>query len=401
MTPLELPVMQHYQARILIVDDAEFNLALLSEVLRSHGYEQIDTALDGLAAMDKIKQSPPDLILLDLMMPNMDGFEFCEQLRANPLWRDIPVVVQTGAEDPEMRMRALRLGATDLLTKPVNADELVMRVQIHLERRYMMDELKRFKERVEDELEHAKHMQLEILPSLAQKNQIRQRYRVGVASHATTSSELGGDFWSMIPLDSYQFAVVSCDFSGHGVGAALNTFRLHTMLQEIFHTIHRPDHALEIINQRMYHLLPRGQFATLFVGVIDTKDEKLCYAAAGCPAPLLVRKHAEPAGIALDSAGMLVGVESQVCYPLREVSFSAHDTLLLYSDALIETPNIAGQFLKEERLLKGMEQALNAAPEDIAPEEVVVNSMLDMLQKHSDQPLSDDLTLAAFHYYQS
>src|SRR6187402_2977672 len=128
--------------RILVVDDQLPNIQLLGTVLGRLGYEIIP-ASDGPTALRRLALRPPDLILLDLLMPEMDGYEVCRRLRENPEWKDIPVIFLSAADDKDFIVRALESGGVDYITKPFNQAELVTRVHTQLALKYARDHLKR------------------------------------------------------------------------------------------------------------------------------------------------------------------------------------------------------------------------------------------------------------------
>jgi two-component system sensor histidine kinase/response regulator len=121
--------------QILIVDDTTENIQLLGECLQNNGY-QIIVAQNGVQALKSINALPPDLILLDVMMPEMDGYEMCRLLKENPENCDIPVIFLTAKVETEDIIKGFKLGAVDYLTKPFNKDELLARVKTHLELRH-------------------------------------------------------------------------------------------------------------------------------------------------------------------------------------------------------------------------------------------------------------------------
>jgi sigma-B regulation protein RsbU (phosphoserine phosphatase) len=121
-------------SRILIVDDDEGNLALL-EVILDCGDYRLDLARDGNEALEAIARSRPDLMLLDGIMPGLDGFEVCRRVKAAPAWRDIVIVMISGLDESEGRDRAMQCGADDFVAKPVGIRDLKARVQEYLKRR--------------------------------------------------------------------------------------------------------------------------------------------------------------------------------------------------------------------------------------------------------------------------
>src|SRR6476469_6729773 len=128
-------------ARVLVVDDVELNVKLLEAKLASEYFEVV-TAYNGHSALELAEAEPPDIILLDVMMPRMDGFEVCRQLKANQRTTDIPVVMVTALSDVADRLRGLEAGADDFLTKPVNDIALFARVRSLVRLKRMMEELR-------------------------------------------------------------------------------------------------------------------------------------------------------------------------------------------------------------------------------------------------------------------
>jgi class 3 adenylate cyclase len=126
------------KSRILVVDDAPANIQTLAGTLKEHGY-QVSVALHGRQALEVIERVRPDLILLDVVMPEMDGFETCRRIKAAEAWRDIPVIFLTGRSETADIVRGFEAGAVDYVAKPFHAHELLARVSTHL----LMDELRR------------------------------------------------------------------------------------------------------------------------------------------------------------------------------------------------------------------------------------------------------------------
>lgn len=128
-------------ARILVVDDIPTNVKLLEAKLTAEYYDVI-SAQDGRSALRTIEREAPDLVLLDVMMPGMDGFEVCRQIKANPMTRHVPVVMVTALSDVSDRVKGLEAGADDFLSKPVNDIALFARVRSLVRLKLMMDELR-------------------------------------------------------------------------------------------------------------------------------------------------------------------------------------------------------------------------------------------------------------------
>lgn len=132
----------HMSGRILVVDDQQANLQVVSTLLSRHGYD-VATAQHGEAALELLAAQPPDLVLLDMLMPGMDGFELLEEIRRDPALAQVPVVFLTVAQDRDLLLRAFESGAVDYVTKPFMPEELLARVDAHLGLKRMRDRLER------------------------------------------------------------------------------------------------------------------------------------------------------------------------------------------------------------------------------------------------------------------
>ena len=136
------------QPRILVVDDEAPIRILLTDLLEEKGYVVL-TAVDGASALDCAITQQPDLILLDICMPGMEGMEVCAKLRKNPVTKNIPVIFLTAFNSDERLEQAIDMGANDFLGKPINSIELNVRIKAMLQTRHIPDEVERFSEYIQ------------------------------------------------------------------------------------------------------------------------------------------------------------------------------------------------------------------------------------------------------------
>ncbi len=244
--------------------------------------------------MDLIAAAPPDLLILDIMMPGMDGFEVCRRLRADPGHADLPILVQTALSSSDDRNRAFAVGTTDLVSKPLDRTELLARVRIHLESRVLIRRLQTYRARVEGELAIARSMHEHLLPppahcaALGEATGVTLRPRAP-ACVSPASSPLGADLWGVLRLDGRRLGVFLLTMSGQGVSAAMNLFRMHTLLHELAPDLGgTPAALLAALNDRAVRLLKHGEHAKILYGVADGGSGHVLYATAGAVAPVTV-----------------------------------------------------------------------------------------------------------------
>ncbi len=382
-----------HNALILVVDDAEINRKVLSHSLNSQGYNNVVIAEDGSQALQMTHDLKPDLVILDLMMPSMDGFAYCKAVRQNQSFSNMPIIVQTVLDDMEQKLKAFQTGASDYICKPINPSELVARTNVHLNQRFLVEDLRAYRARISADLDAARDMQNRLMPGHPQIEMCERVFNMKIASHFETSSALGGDCWGMHPLSNHRLGVYVFDFAGHGTSAALNVFRMHTIMQECLQIAGDPGNFLSLLNQRLHPLLGRDEFATMFYGIIDTEADCLQYASAATPPALVFAKTAKDP-MMLDGRGFPIGVVANAAYDTKMIPFMSSDMLLLYSDSIIETKNSAGKFLSDTQVSETAQRTLAANPKNPAVE--AVDALLHLLRKHNPQPMLDDLTISAY-----
>jgi Serine phosphatase RsbU, regulator of sigma subunit len=293
------------------------------------------------------------------------------------------VLVQSSLNRAEDRARAFAAGATDYVTKPINAVELLARVRIHLQNRTLLHDLRHFRQRTESELALARKMQERLMPAPERLAEAEAVTGVAIHAHFAPSSELGGDFWDLRRDGRGRPVLIVVDFSGHGVGAALNTFRLHAICQQMDFADFSPSAFLATVNKRLCVLLPNGQFATMLAGVADLAENRFVYASAGSTKPM-VWAPGDAAPALGDSAGLPLGLLSSAEYEERSVPLPPGGRLFLYSDGAIEIP-VGDDVLDEPGLA-----ALIAERMTEADSQRFLGSLLEALR--ATGPIDDDLT---------
>ncbi|WP_299443421.1 SpoIIE family protein phosphatase [uncultured Rhodospira sp.] len=247
-------------------------------------------------------------------------------------------------------------------------------------------DLQAYRARLDEDLGAAHRMQQDLLPEPGTISALEERHAVRLGSHFESSSELGGDLYGLHPIDAHRFALWMVDFAGHGISAALNTFRLHTLLTEFPEWMRHPGEYLSLLGARLSTLLPTGQYATALYGVVDTQAHQLRYAAAASPPPLI----ADTATGAVswgDGSGVPLGVDADALYETRTVPFPPGHMVFLYSDAMLECGRDSGNALGREGVYALLAEAVGRRGAGIT-----LSDVLDPFLERMVRPLSDDLT---------
>lgn len=370
--------------RVLVMEDNLSNQTLVARLLNVVGITQIDMAVDGIEGLHKVIATPPDLIILDITMPRMNGYEVLHHLKSVPQTANIPVLIQTASDTRETRDKTFSSGATDFISKPINPLEFFARVKVHLENRLLIKDLEGKLKQIDTELRAAQKVQTDMLPHERTLKDIENKYNLSIAQFFAPSSKLGGDFWQLFPISSTQVAVYLCDFSGHGVAAALNTVRLHTLITQMNKNIGGPAAFLQKLNDQLFNLLPRGQFATFFCAVIDVEKQTMTYSGAGAPAPFLCT---DGKMMSLKTKGMPLGITPRPVYDEIVVPFKPGTNLLMFSDAFTESPNEAGERLGDD----GFEKMVAPILCENNPEQIIAEIMADFFE-FAPPPPPDDAT---------
>ncbi|QJE72936.1 response regulator [Aerophototrophica crusticola] len=293
--------------RVLVVDDSKFNREILHRFLAWVGIGRVEFAADGQQGLAMLEARGADLVLVDVDMPVMNGLEMCRRIRSNPSWSDLPVLMQTSPASDPAGVNCFDAGASDIIAKPINPGECMARVRLHLEKQFFLRNLADFHRRLESDLRLARSMQLSLIPDFRRLAAVGARHGLSIEGHFEPSDELGGDFWTLFELGKGKVGFLVADFSGHGISAAINTFRFHTLIERINPMDYAPADWLTMLNRPLKDLLPVGQFATCFYAVIDPVEGSLSYAAAGAPSPLLLR---DGTATLLDASGLMLGVSN-------------------------------------------------------------------------------------------
>ncbi|RED53511.1 SpoIIE family protein phosphatase [Aestuariispira insulae] len=251
------------------------------------------------------------------------------------------------------------------------------------------DHLQAFHDRIGSELVTAQEMQLDLLPTRDEIAALEQRYGISLGAHFETSSELGGDIWGLHPIDDDRFGLYTVDFSGHGVGAALNTFRCHTFLADKpLSEGQTPADYLSELSAEMAAHLKTGHYATMIYAIIDVAQNTLTYSGACNPAPIFGSLTEKSYALG-DGSGLPIGLTKTQTYENHQIDFPANSFLFLYSDALFEADLPDGGRMDMDHV----KSWITAALEEKSQEGGYLEYVRNRFKENAKPPLNDDLTM--------
>ena len=378
---------------ILAVDDTPENLDVVKGILA--GEYTIKVAVNGPMALKVVERQAPDLILLDIMMPGMSGYEVCKQLKSNPETRHIPVIFLTAMDQTMDESSGFELGAADYITKPVNPPILQARVKTHLALKQSMDDLQkaygliqRQKQRMQDELNVGHDIQMSMLP--LEFPPFPERNEFSINALLKPAREVGGDFYDFFFISKDEICLVMGDVSGKGVPGALFMAVTRTMIKSSAVGDRSPASIVTRVNEELSTDNPQCMFVTLFLGIVNVRTGEFRYTNAGHNPPYIINGQTEV--VCLDNRdGPIIGAITGIAYRENVLSFSKNDTLLLFTDGVTEAMNPAGELYSENRLESFLRD------QQSLPTDKLINGVLLEVDKFSaNAEQADDITLLAF-----
>jgi len=375
------------QKLILVVDDTPLNISVITGALKDTYRTKVATngkkALAIAAAEEK-----PDLILLDVMMPEMDGYEVCHRLKADPMTREIPVIFLTAQTEAEDETRGFQVGAVDYVHKPFSPAVVKARVHTHLVLRETRERLARQLLSIQKELETARLIQQSILPET-----VPQIDGLDIAARYVPMAAVAGDFYDFIVVDDKRVGILVADVSGHGMPAALIASMLKIALAAQAVHADNPARVLHGLNQTLCGKF-QHQYVTAAYMFVDMKKRTLTYAGAGHP-PLLMWGRGLPGVRDVTENGLFLGKFDFATYSSVELPLSAGDRGLLYTDGIPETNNSEGVEFGSERFRQFLAGETYGSPNQLV--DGLLNELARWSARGEGEDLNDDITVVAIH----
>ena len=379
-------------ARILVVDDAKVNRMLLTHELKKHGYI-VATAEHGKQALEMLTVAPYDLILLDVEMPELDGYQTLEILKNDNILRHLPVIMVTSIDDIASTVRCIEMGAEDYLHKPFNPILLQARVGASLDKKRLRDQELEYLKLLERELEIGREIQMSFMPS-----ELPGADGWEIAASLQAAREVAGDFYDAFTIGNDEsICLVVGDVCDKGVGAALFMTLFRSLLRFTMGATNafgerspaaKLKYAVTLTNNYIADTHgDTGMFATIFFGLLDPAKGVLTYINAGHEPPVILSLDGKQR--LLKSTGLAVGVIPDWEFKVEQVLIETGDLFFAYTDGAPEMTDSDGNFFGKERLLDLL--LGNGKPASELVEEINA----EVIAHIGDANQFDDITLMA------
>ncbi len=378
--------------RLLVVDDNEMNRDLLSRRLKQQGHRVV-SARNGREALEMIAADEFDLVLLDIMMPELDGYEVLERMRAEGTLDQLPVIMISAVTEMESVIRCIEIGATDYLPKPFNPILLKARVGATLEKKRLRDKERLWAKSLERDLEIGREIQTSFLPEALPRPAGWE-----IAARFQPARQVAGDFYDAFALaGGERVGLVVADVCDKGVGAALFMALFRSLLRAFSERTFASGDGNDssrllstVASTNDYIARTHGSanmFATAFVAALEPAGGSLSWVNAGHEAPVVfgtagIRDRLPPTGPAL-------GMMPDMKFEARESILDPGETLFAFTDGVTEAKDGAGRFYSEERLLALLEEGTTSAPALLDRIEAAVSAHASGAER------SDDITMLA------
>jgi sigma-B regulation protein RsbU (phosphoserine phosphatase) len=370
--------------RIVVIEDDPAILRGLADNLRSQSYD-VSTADDGADGYNLVRREQPDLVILDLSLPTMNGYEICRQLRRNGM--ATPILMLTAQGEEFQRVEGFEAGADDYVTKPFSLLELLGRVRAILRRSEGRSDLASQKE-----LDEARHIQERLLPS-----DIPRISGIRIAAAWRPARLVGGDYFDVLKFDANTVGVCIADVCGKGMPAAMMMANLQATVKTTATVRTRPRDVCAAINRIMCSNMASHGFISFFYALIETRADnikEMTYCNAGHNPPILSHRSsiASESLRWLDCGGGVLGVFELWSYEEEQISLQSGDRLLMYTDGITECRDAKGEEFGEGRVtgvMHGLEKANNDCPS------ALTQAIIDAATQFSSGNFEDDLTVVA------
>jgi serine phosphatase RsbU (regulator of sigma subunit) len=377
---------------ILAVDDTPENLDVVKSILVPEYI--VKAAVNGKIALKIAEAQQPDLILLDILMPGMDGYEVCHALKSNPATAHIPVIFLTAMDDMENEAKGFEIGAADYIPKPVRPAILVARVRTHLKLKHNMEQLqaaysviKGQRDRMEQELTVAGEIQASMVPP--GHPALPERRDIDLWAALYPAREVGGDLYDFHIIDENRLCFCVGDVSGKGVPAALFMAITKTLIKA--RSLDDPSTATIVthVNTALSEGNEASMFVTLFLAILDLSTGEMTYTNAGHNPTLIKRVNGDIEKLT-ERHGPIVGGVPDLSFKESQLKLQPGDLLLAFTDGVTEAMNGTQELYSDQRL-----EQLFAATDSGSSKRVLETVIADVELFEAGAERADDITVLA------
>ena len=350
------------QENILIVDDEPFNVDYLEQELQESGYATL-SAFSGSEALEIIAKESPALVLLDIMMPGMDGFEVLRRLKGQEATRDLPVIIISADSNLKSVVQGIQLGAEDYLPKPFEPTLLHARISSSLEKKRLRDIEQLYLKGLERELDIGRQIQQGFLPEL-----IPAIDGWDVATYFKAAREVAGDYYDAFTLPDGRLVCLVGDVCGKGVGAALfmSLFRSlirvlatsgETFTNRVAQNLTAHEYLSRLVSFTNQYVCDihgdSGLFTTLFICLLEPDGGKLTYLNAGNEPPFWLSKN--QLITELRPTGPVIGIIPEAVFSTKEIVLQSGDILCAFTDGITDALDAEDVIFGRKRLLETLQ----------------------------------------------
>ncbi|MFK4411557.1 sigma-B regulation protein RsbU (phosphoserine phosphatase) [Bacillus sp. RC251] len=352
---------------ILIVDDNPVNIFVIEKILKQAGYQDL-VSLNSAQELfeyihfgkDSSRHNEIDLILLDIMMPEIDGLEVCRRLQNEEKFKDIPIIFVTALEDANKLAEALDIGAMDYITKPINKVELLARMRVALRLKSELNWHKEQEENLRNELDLATQVQRNLLSSPLREDHIK------IEASYLPSFKLAGDMYYWYKIDESRYGIILLDVMGHGISASLVCMFISSVLRETIKSLIDPELVIKDLNKYMTLLHNENDdipyYFTAIYLVVDTEKRTIEYVNAGHPSGYVLVDETNM--VELNRGSCAVGFFDEIKVKKTVIPFEKNAQIVLFTDGVLEA--IAhDEFEAEEKLRAFTERKWGDLEEEI------------------------------------
>jgi len=390
--------------KILILDDDPVSRGVLADILGKGGYKIIE-ASDGNEALKIVHKNQPDLIIVDILTSGKGGYEVCAELRNKSQTWDIPIIYITSSSKKSDMIKVLELGVADYIIKPIDPDEILVRVKSQLRVRYLAkkliranQELLKKQEYLDENLKAAAEIQRSLLP--AANLNIKT---IDMAWRFRPCDRIGGDIFNMFRLDEDSWAIYMLDVSGHGVPSALVAVSVSQILRPQigffmkraisnppYYEIVPPKEVLNMLDQQ-YPFERFNRFFTITYIILNTKTGHVRYANAGHPPPVVVRRDSTLE--VLKEGGTIIGIGSYIPFREGNKQLFSGDKLFIYTDGILEYQNNKNLLFGPNRFYSELQRLKDR------PISAILDSVIEsMMEFGGNAEPNDDISILGIEF---